>query len=321
MTEKEVKRIIRSNELSAKNKKRKCFIDDCFSQTISSHLLQKNGILNRISCQNHLYEISINPFNTPNLSFQKIGINNALTFPGFCNKHDTEIFREIETKSIDFKNYRTNLLFSYRILSNELRKKEILIDWFKANFENNSLRNHIMPDYFYRLNSSINGYKMALKDGEYYLKYFISDIYHNTRNFTFLTFDLPFVEICASGVFNYENSFEIAKIPDNQPLTDIYFNLLPMENKSIVIFGVLSEMKDKCWEYLNSFICDSRDTSLKKVGDLLLTVVENWLCSKTVYESLKSSETKIVYEINKTIKTNIERRELNFNLFEYLDYE
>ncbi|MCF8296451.1 MAG: efflux RND transporter permease subunit [Saprospiraceae bacterium] len=48
------------------------------------------------------------------MNFQKIGINQALTFPGFCNKHDTEIFREIETESIDFKNYKTNLLFSYK---------------------------------------------------------------------------------------------------------------------------------------------------------------------------------------------------------------
>lgn len=321
MTEEGVKKIIRDNELSAKKKKRKCFVDNCNSKTISSHLLQKNGILNRISYQNHLYEIGINPFNTSIFNFQKIGINKALTFPGFCNKHDTEIFREIETETIDFNNYRTNLLFSYRILVNELRKKEILIDWFKANIKNKELRTHITPDYFNRLDVSINGYKMALKDGEYYLKYFNSDIYQNTKNFSFMTFELPFVEICASGVFTYENSIEIASIPENQPLTDIYFNLLPMDNKSVVIFGVLTEMKNKCWDYLVDFKKGSKDLSLKKVGDLLLTNVENWLCSKSVYESLKSNETVIVAEMKKTTKTNIERRTLDFNLFEHIDYE
>jgi hypothetical protein len=307
--------------LSAKNKKRKCFVDNCNSKTISSHLLQKNGILNRISYENHLYEIGINPFNTPNFNFQRIGINRALTFPGFCNKHDTEIFKEIETETIDFKNYRTNLLFSYRILVNELRKKEILIDWFESNIKNKDLHIHIAPDYFRRLNGSIKGYKMALNDGKYYLNNFNSDIYQHTQNFSFMTFELPFVEICASGVFNYENSIEIASIPENQPLTDIYFNLLPMDNKSVVIFGVLTEMKNKCWTYLEDFKNSKKDISLKKVGDLLLTNVENWLCSKSVYECLKSKETEIVEEMKKTTKTNIERRELDLNLFEYIDYK
>lgn len=321
MTAEESKGIIRNNELSAKRKKRKCIVDDCNSMTISSHLLQKNGILNRISYENHLYEIGINPFKTPTFNFEKIGINKALTFPGFCNKHDTEIFRQIETESIDFDNYRTNLLFSYRILVNELRKKEILIDWFKANIGNRELQTHITPDYFQRLKESINGYQMALNDGKYYLNYFNSDIYQNTKSFSFMTFELPFVEICASGVFNYENSFEIASIPESEPLTDIYFNLLPMDNKSVVIFGVLTEMKSKCWDYLEDFKKGSKDLSLKKVGDLLLTNVENWLCSKSVYESLKSNETVIVNEMKRTTQASIERRTLDFNLFEYLDYK
>lgn len=321
MKEIEVKKIIRDNELSAKNKKRKCFVENCNSKAISSHLLQKNGILNRISYQNHLYEIGINPFNDPIFRFEKIGINRALTFPGFCNKHDTEIFREIETETINFDNYRTNLLFSYRILVNELRKKEILIDWFEANIKNKDLHYHITPDYFDRLKAAIKGYKEALNDGEYYLKKFYSDIYQNTQNFSFMTFELPFVELCASGVFNYENSFEIASIPANQPLTDIYFNFLPMENKSVVIFGVLTEMKNKCWTYLEDFKHSNKDVSLKKVGDLLLTNVENWLCSKSVYESLRSREAEIVEEMKKTTKTSIERRRLDFNLFEYIEYE
>jgi hypothetical protein len=94
-----------------------------------------------------------------------------------------------------------------------------------------------------------------------------------------------------------------------------------MDNKSVVIFGVLTEMKNKCWTYLEDFKNSKKDISLKKVGDLLLTNVENWLCSKSVYECLKSKETEIVEEMKKTTKTNIERRELDLNLFEYIDYK
>lgn len=39
MTEEEAKKVIRNNDLSSKNKKRKCLVDNCNSKTISSHLL------------------------------------------------------------------------------------------------------------------------------------------------------------------------------------------------------------------------------------------------------------------------------------------
>ena len=321
MTEKEIKGIIRKHEINAKRKTRKCFLPNCNSNSIASHLLQKNGILNRISHQNHLYQVGMDSFKTGMFYFEKIGINKAFSFPGFCNDHDTNLFKEIEKEEINFNDYRTPLLFSYRILVNEIRKKEILIDWFSSNINDFKLKLFLDQPYFIDLQKGIQGFKQAIKDGDYYLERFYSDINKNTQKFTFLTFELPLIEICASGVFTYETAEEIENIPDwlwDKPLTDIYFNLLPMKNKSIVIFGFLTEMKEKSLNHINSFKETNDKLSLKMIGDLLLTRIENWLCSYSVYQQLKQNENEIVRITHESVNSKNERRKLDFNLFDYI---
>lgn len=318
MNENKIRSIIRKNELAAWSKKRKCFYPDCETNSIASHLLQKNGILNRIAHERHLYELGIDPFKPQTFYFNKIGINEAFTFPGFCNEHDTQIFKEIETGDIDFNNYRTQLLFSYRILANELRKKEILIDWFTSNLKDKTLRSHITPDYFWRLESNIDEYKTALIDGDYYLKMFYSDLNTDSHNFTFSVIEIPFVEICASGVFTYETSKEFATIPESQPLTDIYFNLLPLENNSVIIIGFLTEFYEKCKSFVDNFKKFDETKILKRTSDILLTSLENWLCSYTVMKNLQCNEEEIVRLTHESVKSNNERRTLDFNLFDYL---
>ena len=324
MTDREIKRIINKHEIATRKRKRKCFLTNCNNNSIASHLLQRNGILNRIATNNHLFQFGIDPYKPNLFYFEKISINKAFTFPGFCNNHDTSIFNEIETEELDFSQYRTSLLFSYRILANELRKKEILIDRFTSILNDFSLNLYLDYRYTYDLKERIKGHRQALKDGEYYLKHFYSDINNGTKYFSFKTIELPYVELCASGVFTYETTSEINNIPDwlwDKPLTDIYFNLLPLHGKSIAIFGCLTEMKEKCWEYISEFDNSDKNSSLKKIGDLLLTGVENWLCSENVYNHLKPFESTIMRITHESINTPHERRTLSFNLFDYLNQE
>jgi hypothetical protein len=321
MTKKEFLSISRKHELAAKNKMRKCFLPNCNEKAIASHLLQKNGILDRIAVDNHLYRFGIDPFLPQQFYFEKIGINKAFTFPGFCDYHDTSVFREIETNEIDFTDYRTNLLFTYRILADELRKKEMLIDWYTSNLNDLKLKLYLNRNYFAKLKKSILGYNQSIKDGAFFLNNFYSDMNTSTQNFSFITVELPYIEICASGVFTYETTAEINEIPAwlwDKPLTDIYFNLLPFENYSIAIFGCLTEMKEKCWEYVSSFNNADKKIVLKQISDLLLTRVENWLCSQSVFQQLKKCEAEITLITHESIESNDERRTLSFNLFDNL---
>ena len=73
----------------------------CTEKAINSHVYQKNGILKQMSENNHLIKlVTADAFNvgkTGITEFKRIGINDAYSFKGFCEKHDTKIFSPIET--------------------------------------------------------------------------------------------------------------------------------------------------------------------------------------------------------------------------------
>ncbi len=58
-----------------------------------------------------------------NFEIKLIGINNASTFTGFCNQHDTSVFRPLETNIFQSSPHHTFLL-GYRSLCKELFAKQ-----------------------------------------------------------------------------------------------------------------------------------------------------------------------------------------------------
>src|SRR5436190_16641801 len=112
-----------------KNKKWNCLIDGCDEVAINSHLIQQNGLLSNITYNGHLVELKMmdaNKWDNKKLPFEfgTVGIKQALSHKVFCNKHDTEIFKPIEKDDENFDSYEAFLLFSYRAVCAEIRKKE-----------------------------------------------------------------------------------------------------------------------------------------------------------------------------------------------------
>jgi hypothetical protein len=120
-------------------------------------------------------------------------------------------------------------------------------------------------------------------------------------------------------VFTYETSKEINNLNSNKsekPLSDIFVNIIPVNNKTQIIFGCLNAHKESCWDYINSFNTGEKVSSLKKISDLLICQIENWLCSPTIYKTLlKPIEREIIDNISESIRHENERRELEFNMF------
>lgn len=323
MKEKEIKNLIEKLRKRAKQAKRKCLHANCNETAIDSHLLQKKGIINQISENNHVWELGMNNYKKDLFFFKRIGINDAFSFPGFCSNHDNKLFKEIEKETIDYSDYRTQLLFSYRAVMNEKRKKEIIIDSNNRILNSNTLKLYLNDSSFQDLEQSNHGQKSGIKDELYYEKFFLSNINDSTRqDFMFLTFELPRTEVCSSAVFTYETTDEINHMMRyesykvDKPLTEIYFNLLPATDKSIVIIGCLKERADICWKYIERIKSDSSNVSLKMISDILLCQVENWLCSNRLYQTrLKAKEKEIIDITHETVRHGNERRELEFNLF------
>ncbi len=109
-------------------KKRGCLYPNCTAKVILSHTLQKSGCLSLIAEDNHVYQYQITMNILDNLlenhlpSPTKIGINNASTFFGFCNCHDTQLFHEIENCPLVPTTSQINRI-SFRSLCSELYRK------------------------------------------------------------------------------------------------------------------------------------------------------------------------------------------------------
>jgi hypothetical protein len=93
----------------------------CTAPAISAHSVQNATSLDLIADDNHVYEMRMRIRNgAPQCAFEKVGRNQASTFPGFCGHHDTEIFKPIDTKALSLKDKEQLFLIAYRSVTREL---------------------------------------------------------------------------------------------------------------------------------------------------------------------------------------------------------
>ncbi|MBB2693086.1 UNVERIFIED_ORG: hypothetical protein GGI63_004021 [Rhizobium esperanzae] len=93
----------------------------CPEPAINAHSVQNATSLGLIAEQNHVYELRMRVRNgEPQCTFEKVGRNQASTFPGFCGRHDTEIFKPIDTKPLSLEDTEQLFLIAYRSVSREL---------------------------------------------------------------------------------------------------------------------------------------------------------------------------------------------------------
>jgi hypothetical protein len=323
MKDKEIQNIIFELGKRAKTKDRKCLFDGCPNLAIESHLLQENGILDSIKdTTNHLWKLKINEFKG-DFYFDSIGINKAFAFKGFCNPHDNDLFKSIETKPIDFNRYNNHIRFSYRTLLNEKRKKEIWMDKNTRILNSTNLQYHLPNDYISRIKNELVQNEFALNDGRFYEEKLLSNIFDTgLKDYIFITVELPKVEFCSSAVFTFETSDELFRKYSlhqsliNKPPTNIFLHLFPVENNSILIIGCLKERIDVCWDFIEKFEKVSNEECLKKLSNLFLCNIENWICSYSFYQNNILKRQDEIYRLIKLSRsTTNERVEFDFNLF------
>lgn len=103
-----------------------CFDDDasCSEKIIRSHSIQNSFILDQLEKNNHLEIIDYTA--NGEITFKSIGRNNASTFTGFCNHHDTQLFAPIDfgqATTIEQISQEQFVLFHYRTLCREYWSK------------------------------------------------------------------------------------------------------------------------------------------------------------------------------------------------------
>lgn len=236
-------------------KKRQCFEEGCSSKTINSHILQKNGIISQIMENGKVMSLEGDLFSSDRIPivFKERGGNETFMFPGFCNIHDTNIFKEIEQEEFDLKDYAHQLLFSYRAAVNEVRKKEIVIEYYSILLKDSDFRSE-----WTSFEESIRGLKHGILDQTWTIALLSANIRDkNRRDFQAVYFELPPIPICVCGVFTFETSNELETMSVSNPsefsgpTTAIFTNLIPLKNKSVAFFMFPKNKNSRCDSYFD----------------------------------------------------------------------
>jgi len=260
-----------------------CLHPECEVKSINSHILQKNGILSTLGKDGHVMEMGIDPFKSDIHYFNRIGINKAYSFKCFCNPHDTDLFKSIETDEIDFTKYSNLILFTLRTIYNEkfrklvnVRMRELLIKEHSDLYDVNFLT---------ELNKQE---KLGLTDIEKVENLIWNDINNGTQNFIFITREINHIDLCLSSFYNYETTRELDNYKrkygkDKDDVSEIFINVFPYNEKTTVIMGYQKVYESEVKGYVNTIMKESEKRFLRKLTNLLMFQCETWITSENFY--------------------------------------
>jgi len=106
----------------------KLFANECMQKIVNAHSISKSGSLKEISENGHVMGTKPNLQSliktNGKLTLEKVGINRASTFTGFCSMHDKKLFAPLEDEKITLTNQQLFLL-AYRGMCREIFHKEL----------------------------------------------------------------------------------------------------------------------------------------------------------------------------------------------------
>ncbi len=320
----DIERIINYQKQS-KNGYWPCLYSNCNARAINSHIVQRNRYLKLIATDdNKVFVHETNFFKDPLTVFKQRGINQVLSFPGFCEKHDDTIFSSIEKRPIDFKNWRHIHLLCYRTELNERRKKEIVIKMHEFVLSDKKLRGKIDTLHRSSLIEHISGNREGIQDSRKTITDIVGDLNSNFPTcFEHFSLEMPRTGVCICGVFNLETTADqqyrirLTGKPYDY-LSPIFIHLVPI-NKETDSLTITYEKgkKERVKNYLKHIFGTSQQERLKQLSDLLFLQVENWICSKDFYiKNIKSRENYVVTMIERTMEVWDENAPMEFNVFE-----
>jgi len=298
-------------------KKRECLVEGCKKKSIRSHVVQRKGILDQISVDNHVYVLGIRDFFNEDLEFKRVGLKKGMSFPLFCNIHDTSLFRSIEDKGKDFNEYKSQCLLSYRAVCSELRKKEIQLDIHTEFLEQDVYNSTLSDEAFFTYMTYLHGLQLGIADLRYFKVEFEKAIKEGVNNFQFYLNPGPRLEVATSAIFSPTNRSQ-SDIGQIIAMDTVFINVLPVSEGTIVIVGYHKEhflpwIKEYCmgWSQLSS-----SDFTLK-VSNLLMKRCETWAMSPILYDRLsKKKRMQIIREFEVDLFNMDQEMFTSLNIFE-----
>src|SRR5690554_2792439 len=95
---------------------------ECNEKPIKAHSIQNSRVMDLLEKGGHVVMINykFQGKKKPEMQFKHLGRNLASTFQGLCSKHDSDLFRDIDTLDFEETNEKQLFLLFYRSVVREL---------------------------------------------------------------------------------------------------------------------------------------------------------------------------------------------------------
>nr|WP_213546381.1 SEC-C metal-binding domain-containing protein [Vannielia litorea] len=268
----------------------------CSSKIIKAHTIQKSGGIAEIAEAGHVLTVKptmkgmIESQGQPNP--RKVGVKNASVFPGFCNRHDTELFKPIEGKTLTLGK-DTAFLFSYRAISYERFAKEVQLRGVPIQREGDRglpFQWQAMIQKYLHLHEA--GVRIGLRDAEQWKKEFDDlliqgslDLFH----YLAVRFDCV-LPVVACGAFHPEFDASGAELQqlgrESKDYEHMSVNVTTFGGQTIVVFGWVGTNVGPASAFVDSFESIPDERKADVLVRLLFLQTENVYLRPSWWEAL-----------------------------------
>ena len=306
-------------------KKWTCIVDNCNETAINSHLLQQNGILDKVIEKGHLVELKKRIFEDKFI-FKDTGIKEAISVHLFCNEHDTKLFKEIETKMIDFDDYRTQILFSYRATCAEIRLKEKNIEMFSRVLNSQILDiESYNPDAAENMKILIESSKLGIKDLSFYKEQFEDYLANESiKNYQFTTIKYYPLKVCASTLATPllpEEEEDYTFIHQEKAWNSVFINIIPQTDHLYIIIGYHKNYAN-AWilSYIDSWRTNDKEQQQINLTEVLATRISYWGMSKSIFITISEEMRQLFIDFwEENLMEFGTELKFGFNLFAHVE--
>lgn len=258
--------------------------DECKKPIKNAHTLQNNGVLSIIAENDHVMVTdTFNKIREGSI-LKKVSKNQATTFYGFCEYHDSVVFSEIETAEY-IGSQKQNFLFAYRACAQEYHKKIRSIKSIQQTFRDNP--SILLAPYFYENYKSVElSYNDVKETIDIFNDAFMRDDFNILENYVYKfdkVYDFAVTTMFAPTYDLKGKQLTDIYSTDEERLKSIFVSFIPTKDNSYMIISCIKEDYEHFKGYINQI--KSLDEEKLKIflNNLLPTYSENIVLSPRLW--------------------------------------
>jgi hypothetical protein len=252
---------------------------DCTKDCINAHSIQNSQILDQLASNNHVVmAVAKQNLNTgPEIEFKQVGRNQATTFTGLCQKHDSELFRPIDINEFDVSNQQQKFLIAYRSVLRELHTRiKAAID-LQTFYQKSVELGKCDPNNLNICNLVDDKLENAR---DFYLYKQVYDNIYNSNSFTEIEHECIRIErncpLAVSSLFDPIKSIMWLKRPEPK---FIVLNVFPQKKDTIILLSYLRSNQKDLRPHANEISNASGEYQLYILSKTILRYCENFVIS------------------------------------------